>query len=91
MICRKASPVLIIHLSRNNNAENPTSTPICVPSVFCFDNVFTSGGKGVSYSLVSIIYRFGVSIDVGHYNCTLFEGGSKCITLDNASATKKFS
>ena len=90
MICRNAPPVLIIHLSRNNNAENPTSTPICVPSVLYFDNFFTSG-KDVSYSLVSIIYRFGVSIDVGHYNCTLFESGGKCITFDDTCVTEKLS
>ena len=91
MICRNALPVLIIHLSRNNNAENPTSTPICVPSVLYFDIFFTSGGKGVSYSLVPIIYRFGVSIDVGHYNCTLLESGGKCITFDDVSVTEKLS
>ena len=34
IICRNTPPVLIIYLSRNNNAENPTSTPICVPSVY---------------------------------------------------------
>ena len=91
MICRNAPPVLIIYLSRNNNVENPTSTPVCVPSVLCFNNFFASGGKGVSYSLVSIIYRFGVSIDTGHYNCTLFENGGKCITFDDASVTEKLS
>ena len=91
IICRNAPPILIIHLSRNNNAENPTSTPICVPSVLYLDNFFTSGGKGVSYSIVSIIYRFGVSIDVGHYNCTLFENGGKCITFDDAFVTEKLS
>ena len=91
MICRNAPPVLIIHLSRNNNAENHASTPICVPSVLYFDNFFTSGGKGVSYSLESIIYGFGVSIDVGQYNCTLFESGRKCITIDDASVTEKLS
>ena len=36
MICCNAPPVLIIHLSPNNNAENPTSTPICVPSALVF-------------------------------------------------------
>ena len=91
MICRNAPPVLIIHLSRNNNAKNPTSTPICVPSVLYFDNFFTSGGTGVSYSLVSIIYSFGVSIDVGHYDCTFSESGGKCITFDDASVTEKLS
>ena len=91
IICSNAPPVLIIHLSRNNNAENPTSTPICVPSVLYFDNFFTSGGKGVSYSLVSIIYRFAVSIDVGHYDCTFSESGGKCITFDDASVTEKLS
>ena len=55
MICRNAPPVLIIHLSRNNNAENHTSKLICVPSLSYFDIFFTSGGKNVSYSLVSLI------------------------------------
>ena len=91
IICRNAPPVLIIHLSRNNNAENPTSTPICVPSVLYFDNFFTSGGKSVLYSLVSINYRFGVSIDVGHCYCTLFESEGKCIIFDDASVTEKLS
>ena len=40
---------------------------------------------------MSIIYRFGVSIDVGHYNCTLFDSGCKCITFDDASVTEKLS
>ena len=26
-VCRNAPPVLIIHLSRNNNGESPCSTP----------------------------------------------------------------
>ena len=65
--------------------------PSCVPSVLYFDNFFTSEEKGVSYSLVSIIYRFGVLIDVGHYNCTLFEREGKCITFDDASVTEKLS
>ena len=38
-----------------------------------------------------IIYRFVVSIDVGHYNCTLFESGGKCITFDDASVSEKLS
>ena len=91
MICHNAPPVLLIHLSRNNNAENPTSTAICVPSVLYFDNFFTSGVKVRSYSLVSVIYRFGVSIDVGHYNCILFESEDKCITFDDTSVTEKLS
>ena len=91
MIGRNAPPDLIIHLSRNNNAENPTSTPTCVPSVLYFDNFFPSGVKDGSYSLVSIIYRFGVSIDVEHYNCNLFESKGKCITFDDASVTETLS
>ena len=72
-IFRNVPPVLNIHLSGSINAENPTVTAIGVPSVLYFDNFFTSGGKDVSYSSASIIYRFRVSIDVGHYNCTLLE------------------
>ena len=43
MIYRNAPPVLIIHLSRNKNAENLTSKSIRVPLVLYFDNFFTSG------------------------------------------------
>ena len=67
MVCRNASSVLVIHLSWNNNAENPTSAPICILSVLYFDFFFKSGEKGVSYSLVSII---NASVDARHYNCT---------------------
>ena len=38
---------------------------------------------------MSIIYRFGASIDVGHYNCILFENEGKCITFNDASVTEK--
>ena len=67
MVCRNASSVLVIHLSWNNNAENPTSAPICILSVLYFDFFFKSGEKGISYSLVSII---NASVDARHYNCT---------------------
>ena len=40
---------------------------------------------------MSIIYRFGVSIHVGHYNCTLSESGGKYITFDDASVTEELS
>ena len=76
---------------RDNNAENLNSTPICLPLILYLQNFFTYGGKGVSYSLVPIIYHFVVSIDVGHYNCTLFDSGCKCITFDDASVTEKLS
>ena len=56
-----------------------------------YDNIFVTHGKGISYFLVSIIYRYGVSIDVGHYNCTLFNSDDKCLTFDDASITKKLS
>ena len=38
---------------------------------------------------MSIIYRFGVSVDIGQYNCTLFKGKSKCITFDGTYVTVK--
>lgn len=77
--------------SRNNNAENTSSRPICVPLELYFNNFFTSWVKGVSYSLVSVIYCFGVSIDVGHYNCTLFESEGKCLRFYDASVIEKLS
>ena len=58
---------------------------------YIYNIFFTYGGKGVSYFLVPIIYHFVVSIDVGHYNCTLFHSGCKCITFDDASVTEKLS
>ena len=81
-----------LNLSRNNNAKNknPTSTSICAPSVLYYDT-FTSGEKDVLFFIVSIIYHFGVLIDVGHFNYTLFESGVKCITFDGVSVTEKLS
>ena len=90
-VCRNAPPVLIIHLSQNSDGKSPCSTPIFVPSVLYYDNFFVTPGKGKSYSLVSIIYCYGVSIDVGYYNCTLFNRDDKCITFDDASITEKLS
>ena len=57
--------------------------------VLYYDNFFVTPGKGIPYSLVSIIYRYGVLTDVGHYNCTLFNSDGKCITFDDASITEK--
>ena len=90
-VCRNAPPVLIIHLYRNSDGKSPCSTLIFVPSILYYDNFFVTPGKGISHSLVSIIYRYGVSIDVGHYNCTLFSSDEKCITFDDASITEKLS
>ena len=69
----------------------PYLFPICVPSVLYYDTFFTSGEKDVLFFIVSIIYHFGVLIDVGHFNCTLFESGVKCITFDGVSVTEKLS
>ena len=90
-VCRNAPSVLVIHLSRNSDGESPCLTPIFVPSVLYYNNFFVTPEKSISYSLVSIIYRYGVSIDVGHYNCTLFSSDGKCITFDDASITEKLS
>ena len=90
-VCCNALPVLIIHLSQNSDGEIPCSTPIIVPSVLYYDNFFVTTGKGIFYSLVSIIYRYGVSTDVSHYNCILFSSDNKRITFDDASITEKLS
>ena len=60
-----------------------------MPLVLYYDNFFVTTGKGMPYSLVSIIYRYGVSIDVGQYNCTLFSSDDKCTTFDDASITEE--
>ena len=60
-----------------------------VPSVLYYNNFFVTPRKSVSYTLVSIIYCYGFSIDVGHYSCTLFSSNGKCITFDDASITEK--
>ena len=88
-MCCNAPPVLNIHLSRNSDSESSCLTPIFVPLVLYYDNFFVTTGKGMPYSLVSIIYRYGVSIDVGQYNCTLFSSDDKCITFDDASITEE--
>ena len=64
-VCHNAPLNLIIHLSRNSDDGSPCLTPIFVPSVLYYDNFFVTPGKGISYSLVSIIYPYGVSIDIG--------------------------
>lgn len=84
-MCCNAPPVLNIHLSQNSDSESSCLTPIFVPSVLYYDNNWKRHALFFSFNL----YRYGVSIDVGQYNCTLFSSDDKCITFDDASITEE--
>ena len=67
MICCEVTPVLNLHLSRNSNPQNPTISTLSIPSFSYFDK-FIAVSSNSLYSLVSVIYQHGASINEGHHD-----------------------
>ena len=76
--------VLVIYTSRNIDGRKYYDTAVEIPASLYFDHLVAGKHPSFTYSLVSVIYRYGNIVKQGHFNCALFSNNSVCKVFDDA-------
>ena len=76
--------VLVIDASRNIDGRKYCDTAVEIPASLYFDHLVAGKHPSFTYSLVSVIYRYGNAVEQGHFNCALFSNNSLCTVFDDA-------
>ena len=76
--------VLVIYTSRNIDGRKYCDSVVEIPASLYFDHLVAGKHPSFTYSLVSVIYRYGNVVEQGHFNCALFSNNSVCKVFDDA-------
>ena len=77
--------VLVIYTSRNIDGRKYCDTAVEIPASLYFDHLVAGKHPSFTYSLVSVIYRYGNIVEQGHFNSALFSNNSVCKVFDDAT------
>ena len=64
--------LLIINTSRNTTSTTFCQMSVEIPSSLYLDGFIGDSYGSTNYRLISVVYRYGNNLSVGHFNCALF-------------------
>ena len=77
----------IVCTARNTSSTGYCLKPVEVPYCLYFDQFLFESCGSITYTLVSVIYRYGSHLSTSHFNCILFNRYGICCSFDDTNET----
>ena len=87
LVLGAAPKVFIVCTARNTSSIGYWLTPVEVPYYLYLDQFVFDWFGSITYTLVSLIYRYGSHLSTGHFNCILFTRDGTCCSFDDTNKT----
>ena len=82
-----APKVFIACTARNTSSKEYCLTPVEVPYCLYLDKFVFDWCGSITYTLVSLTYRYGSHLSTGQFNCILFNRDGTCCSFDDTNKT----